>query len=152
MTSQNLLQQLRNLDDSSFEYHDQFSNILYGKEYMRCVEDLQGDDLVEFVDYLDKVRCRVALLRLYSSKRRPSIFSILPVPVSGNVYANSEAYAAPGRYYRPHPLSQLQPSISRVVGLFPREEPRIFSKGPSTVQVFVSNASGYIALGALRKL
>ena len=111
MTSQNLLQQLRDLDESSPEYHDQLSNMIYGEEYKRCVGGLQGDDLVELVDYLDKVRCRVALLRLYLSQRRPSIFSIPPVPVPGNVYANSETYVAPGRYCRPHTPSHLQSSI-----------------------------------------
>ena len=97
MTSQNLLQKLRGLDESSLEYHDQLCNIIYGEGYERCVGGLHGDDLVELVDYLDKVRCRVALLRLYLSQRyRPSIFSILLVPVSGNVYGNSETYVAPG--------------------------------------------------------
>ena len=96
MTSQNLLQKLRGLDESSLEYHDQLCNIIYGEGYERCVGGLQGDDLVELVDYLDKVRCRVALLRSYLSQRRPSIFSILPVPVSGNVYTNSWTYVAPG--------------------------------------------------------
>ena len=96
MTSQNLLQKLRGLDESSLEYHDQLCNIIYGEGYERCVGGLQGDDLVELVDYLDKVRCRVALLRLYLNQRRPSIFLTLPVTVSGNVYANSWTYVAPG--------------------------------------------------------
>ena len=152
MTSQNLLQQLRDLDDSSLEYHDQLVNIVYGEEYRQCVGALQGDNLVELVDYLDKVRCRVALLRLYLSKRRPSIFSILQVTVSGNVYLNSETYAAPGRYYQPHTSSHLQSSVSKVADLLPRAVPGISSKGPSTVQVFVSNASGCMPRMTLRKL
>ena len=57
------LQQLYRLNRSSSEFHDQVSNILYGEEYQRCVQDLQGDDLEWVVDYLDKVRRRVALPR-----------------------------------------------------------------------------------------
>jgi len=71
------LQQLNRLDRSSPDFHDQLSNALYGEEYKKCVEEykkcgeeykkcvpkLQGDDLVWLVEYLDKVRCRVALPR-----------------------------------------------------------------------------------------
>ena len=55
MTSQNLLQRLRHLDSSSSGFHDRLLNILYGQEYVRCVGDLQNDDLLWLVDYLDKV-------------------------------------------------------------------------------------------------
>ena len=57
------LQQLRRLDKSSSEFHDQLSNVLYGEEYQQCVPNIQGDDLVWLVDYLDKVRRRAALPR-----------------------------------------------------------------------------------------
>ena len=62
MTSQHPLQQLRRLDGFSSGFHDQVSNVLYGEEYRECVPNLQGDDLVWLVDYLDKVRRRVSLL------------------------------------------------------------------------------------------
>ena len=55
------LQQLHRLDWSSSGFHDQLSNILYGVEYQRCVQDLQGGDLVWLVGYLDKVLRHVAL-------------------------------------------------------------------------------------------
>ena len=71
MTSQDLLQQLRRLDRSSSELHDQLCNILYGKDYTRCVPDLQGDDLAWLIDYLDNVGRRVPLLPPSSSHRRP---------------------------------------------------------------------------------
>ena len=97
MTSPNLLQQLHHLDRSSSEFHDQLSNILYGEEYERHVADLDNDDLVSLVDYLDKVRCCVALSpRFRLSQHRLSTFSTLPALVSGNVYANSDTHAAPG--------------------------------------------------------
>ena len=56
------LQQLQYLNASSSEFQDQLSNALYGEEYQRCVQDLQGDDLVWLVDYLDKVCCLVTFL------------------------------------------------------------------------------------------
>ena len=62
MSSRIPLKQLRRLDRSSPEFHDQVSNILYGQEYQQWVPTIQGDDLVGLVDYLDKVRCRVSLL------------------------------------------------------------------------------------------
>lgn len=52
------LQQLRRLDRSSSDFHDQLSNVLYGEEYQQCVRNLQGDESVWLVDYLDKVCCR----------------------------------------------------------------------------------------------
>jgi len=55
MSSQNPLEQLCRLDGSSSEFHDQVSNILYGGEYRQWVLNLQSDDLVGLVDYLDKV-------------------------------------------------------------------------------------------------
>ena len=54
------LQQLRHLNRSSSGFHDQLSKVLYGERYKQCVPDLQGDDLLWLVDYLDKVRCRIS--------------------------------------------------------------------------------------------
>jgi len=61
MSSLNPLGQLRRLERSSPGFHDQFSHVLYGEEYKKWVSSLGGDDLVWLVDYLDKVRCRVAV-------------------------------------------------------------------------------------------
>ena len=58
-----VLEQLRRLDKSSPKFHDQLSSILYGKEYQQCVPNLQGDDLVWLVDYLDKVRRHISIPR-----------------------------------------------------------------------------------------
>jgi tRNA (Thr-GGU) A37 N-methylase len=57
-----VLQQLDRLNKSSPDYPDQLCNIIYGEEYVQCVPNLEGDDLVWLVEYLDKVRRRVALL------------------------------------------------------------------------------------------
>ena len=56
-----VLQRLDHLDRSSPGFHDQLCNVLYGEEYVQCVANLQGDDLVWLVDYPDRVRRRVAL-------------------------------------------------------------------------------------------
>ena len=53
------LQKLRSLDAPLSE--SQLNDILHGKEYRQFVSNLQGDDLIWFVDYLDKVRRPVAL-------------------------------------------------------------------------------------------
>jgi len=49
------LQRLHRLNVSSSGFCDRLSNALYEEEYQQCVPDLQGDDLVWLVDYLDKV-------------------------------------------------------------------------------------------------
>ena len=56
-----VLQRLHRLDSSSPDFQDQLCNELYGREYMQCEQNLEGDDLVWFIDYLDKVRRRIAL-------------------------------------------------------------------------------------------
>ena len=93
MTSHHPLQQLRRLDQSSSEFPDQVSSILYGKEYRQWVPNLQSDDLVWFVDYLDEVRRVCRSLARRSSPHRFSMFSILPVPLSESACASSETYA-----------------------------------------------------------
>ena len=55
------LQRLRHLDRSSSEFHEQLYNILYGEGYTHCVPNLQNDDLVWLIDYLDEVRCHATL-------------------------------------------------------------------------------------------
>ena len=61
MSSPPALQQLHRLNRSSPDFHDQLSNVLYGEEYKQWVANLQGDDLIWLVDYLDKVRRCVPL-------------------------------------------------------------------------------------------
>ena len=64
MSSHSLLEQLRLFDSSSLDFHDQLCNVLYAREYRQWMLDLQGDDLVWFVDYLDKVSSRIAIPRI----------------------------------------------------------------------------------------
>ena len=61
MPFDSLLQQLHRLDGSSSGFQDKLCNVLYGEEYKQCMPSLQNDDLTWLVDYLDKVRCHVAL-------------------------------------------------------------------------------------------
>jgi hypothetical protein len=96
MASHVLLQQLHRLDRSSPRFHDKLSNVLSGEEYKNCTQNLRDGDLVWLVDYLDKVCRRIPCLALHLNQARPSMISILPVPVSGNVSANLGTYVAPG--------------------------------------------------------
>jgi hypothetical protein len=63
MSSPPALQQLRRLNGSSPDFHDQLCKVLSGEEYRQCVSNLQGDDLVWLVGYLDNVRRHVAVPR-----------------------------------------------------------------------------------------
>jgi hypothetical protein len=93
-----VFQGLERLDRPSSEFNSQLSNILVGQEYKQCVPNLQGEDLVWLVDYLDKVCRPIFLSPLPLKQRRLSIVLILPVQDSRNVSASSEVYVAPGRY------------------------------------------------------
>jgi len=55
------LQRLHQLDKSSPGFQDQLCNVLHGKEYQNCVPNIQGDDLVWLIEYLNSVCCRIAL-------------------------------------------------------------------------------------------
>jgi len=56
------LQQLSSLERSSPDFHDQLRSVLYRKDYVQCVSNLQGDDLAWLINYLDEVRRRVVVL------------------------------------------------------------------------------------------
>jgi len=56
-----ILQQLDSLDKTSSDFQDALSNVLCGQDYVRCARNLQGDDLMWLIAYLDKVCCRVAV-------------------------------------------------------------------------------------------
>ena len=86
------LQRLRRLDRSSPNFHNQLSNVLFGEEYGRSVPNLQGNDLVSLVDYLNKVCRPISLLRPQLKRVQALDISILLVRLSRNVYANSETY------------------------------------------------------------
>jgi hypothetical protein len=63
MHSLNPLVQLRRLDRSSSEFHEQLNEVLRGEGYKQWVPNLDGDGLVGLVDYLDNVCHRTALVR-----------------------------------------------------------------------------------------
>jgi hypothetical protein len=60
MSSPPALQQLRQLNRTSPDFHDQLCKVHDDEEYRQCVSNLQDDDLVWLVGYLDNVRRRVA--------------------------------------------------------------------------------------------
>ena len=97
-----VLQYLRRLDRSISDFQDRLSNALYAEEYVQCVPNLRGDDLMWLVDYLDKVPRYFAVPTHCSNQRRLSMVSILPALLSGSVYANLEAYVESGGYSQRH--------------------------------------------------
>ena len=93
LSSHPVLQQLRDLDKSSSEFHIQLSSVLYGDEYIRCVTNLRGDSLAWLVEFLDDVcHCSVCPYS-HLCRRRLLTVSQLPVLLSESVYVNSGAYA-----------------------------------------------------------
>jgi len=55
MTPPDSLQQLCNLDRASPQFHKQISEFLRGKDYRNAIPNLQGEDLMWFVEYLGSV-------------------------------------------------------------------------------------------------
>ena len=49
------LQQLRYLDATSPQFHEQLSSCLRGSEFRGAVQNLQGEDLARLVEHLDAV-------------------------------------------------------------------------------------------------
>ena len=49
------LQQLRDLDKTSPQFHEQLTNFLRGDDYRNGVSNLEGEDLTWLVEYLDGV-------------------------------------------------------------------------------------------------
>ena len=73
--------------------------------------NLEGDDLVWLIDYLDKVRRRVALLALRLRQPRFSMASILSAPLPGNAYVSSYVRAVQGGCSQRHTPFHLTFSI-----------------------------------------
>ena len=138
-----VLQQLDRLDGSSPEFRDQLCNILYGKEYVQCTRDLQDDDLMWLVDYLDRVCRHVALPTPRSSQRRFSVISIPPLSLPESASASSEAYAVP-RGYSQHRTSFRLTSLILVPSRSPREAMVICTREPLVVRGFASNVFGFM--------
>ena len=150
------LQQLRDLDRSLPGFHDQFSNVLCGEEYQRCVYgenyqqrvlSLHGDDLTWLLDRLDEARgalpFRGPSLPPPLTPRRLLIVSTLLAPLSGSVYVNSKKHAVQVGDSQRHtyfrlPFSRLIPTHLQQVALL------TCIRGPSTVRRFVSNVCGCI--------
>jgi hypothetical protein len=140
-----VLQQLDRLDRSSPEFQDQLHSILRGEEYVQRVRDLQGDDLVWIVDYLDKVCRRVALPTLRSSRCRLLMASIPPLPLPESASVSSEAYAALGGYSQPRTSLHLI-FLLLVPSRSPREVMVICTREPLVVRGFALNVFGFIRI------
>lgn len=51
-----VLRKFPSIDASPSDLNDQLFKALYEEEYAQCLPNLEGDDIVWLVDYLDKVR------------------------------------------------------------------------------------------------
>ena len=69
MVTFNLLQQLHDLDRSSPQFQNQFSNLVRGEEFRNSISNLRGDELARFVEYLKGVSLQIILVRSYSRRR-----------------------------------------------------------------------------------
>ena len=63
MPSLNSLRQLRRPDRSSSKFHNQLKDLLCGEEYKEWMSNVDGEDLVWLIDYLDKVHHPTAFPR-----------------------------------------------------------------------------------------
>jgi hypothetical protein len=77
-----VLQRLHRLDRSSHNFREQLRNVLYGREYKQCLPNLQDDDLMWLVDYLDGVRRRFVLPRSPLKPVQALVGLDLPSPAS----------------------------------------------------------------------
>ena len=69
----NPLEQLLRLNTSSPEFNDQVNDILRGEEYKQWSERVAGAEVVELVDFLDRVRPRVSFFDSFSTLLRFSM-------------------------------------------------------------------------------
>jgi len=102
------LQQLRRLDKSSPEFHNQLNSVLSSDAYQQSVQTLQGNELVSLVDYFDKVCLPTPSAALRSSQCRLLMVSIRLVPATRNVWASSRTYQPRDWYSQPHALFLLR--------------------------------------------
>ena len=102
MTPHAPLQPLRNLDNTSPQFHTQLIDFLSGDEYQSVFPTLQREDLTWLVEYLDSVSFQTIFSPLCAQKRRR--FSLAsPIPqawYSRDAYTNSAIYAAPRSRYQ----------------------------------------------------
>ena len=85
MVLPNPLQQLRDLDKSSPQFQEQLRGLFRGEEYQGLVPNLQGEDLVWFVEYLDGV----SLQTIYP-------YSVLTTSIGSDQYFRSRESRIPG--------------------------------------------------------
>ena len=69
----NPLEQLLRLNTSSPEFNDKVNDILRGEEYKQWAERVAGAEVVELVNFLDRVRPRVSFFDSLSTLLRFSM-------------------------------------------------------------------------------
>ena len=127
------------LDRSSPQFAEHLNEALHGREYVRCVQNFKEDDLVWFVDYLDKA-CHYVPLSHSTLKLagRLSTVSIPWVPLPASACVNSEAYARHIQHSQ-HPTQSL-PTFLPLIPIRSHPVPSVrCTMGPSMTRRFASN-------------
>ena len=88
LPTDSVLQQIYRLDRSSPDFRSQLDNALHRREYHQRAQELNEDDLMWLVNYLDGVRCHITSSHTYSTKHRFSVPLISPVLLPESVFAN----------------------------------------------------------------
>lgn len=101
MVLPNPFQQLRDLDTAQPQFRTQLIDFLHGDEYRNALPNLQGEDLVWLVEYLDSVSYQTISPTLCSTPRRfLSVLPILRASHSRNHWASSEIFAVLKKCYQ----------------------------------------------------
>jgi hypothetical protein len=91
-----ILQEFSCLDRSSQDFPKKLCDLLYGDEYTQCVPDLQDNDPIWLVEYLDQVWRHISLHTSNLTVHRFSVLSMPQVVFSESVYVSLEEYATLG--------------------------------------------------------
>ena len=95
------LRRLSDLDETSPQFLNQLSEFLRGNECRNAVPNLQNEDLVWLVEYLDSVGLQITFpLCAQPQGRFSPVIQTSRTSHFRNPYMNSEEYVAPTGFYR----------------------------------------------------
>ena len=104
MATNNFIETLLRLDRSSPHFPDKLSDILARREFDDSIQSLETNDLMQIIEYLDKVPrsflCFRSLFQL--TCRRPWMVCPPPVLPSSGSIVNSGEFASLGCAYHHH--------------------------------------------------
>ena len=118
------LQQLRDLDTASPQFHEQLTNCLRGSEFRSAVPGLQGEDLAWLIEYLDGVSVQTILPH-----------SALNTRAGSRWHLQSCKYHIPGTVARAQKDMRRQRGVTEIVYTFNGFSPRHSTSVPSRIRV-----------------